>query len=107
MSATVGAYSLRALSSASALAVNVVKGTVGAFPPVALTSNLTTLSGQAYGNGIYTVTSSAGVSSTLYRVFDKGGIDFEATQYNSYTSPNATSPGLYKRTTSTNGVLGE
>ena len=40
------------------------------YPPVALTSNVTTVSGQSYGNGVYTSGSSSG-NGTEFRAFDK------------------------------------
>jgi len=39
------------------------------YPPVALTGNISTISGQSYGNGTYTILSSSGINP--YIVFDK------------------------------------
>lgn len=67
--APVGAFSLRAVGGVTAKAVNVVRYPVVQWPPVAMTSNATVVSSQAYGNGTYTANASISYNST-WVIFD-------------------------------------
>jgi hypothetical protein len=57
-SSAVGAFSLRAVNGISARAVAVQAHPVGIWPPTVLSGFTTALSGQVYGSGTYTVSSS-------------------------------------------------
>lgn len=72
-SSAVGAFSLRAVNGITAKAVQVQTRQIVQWPPVAMTSNTTTISGQLYGNGTYTALSSNGCVANQnqeFRAFD-------------------------------------
>ena len=72
-SSAVGAFSLRAVNglspSGTARAVAVQAHPVVQWPPVAMTSNTTVVSGQLYGNGTYIATASV-PNNTIWYIFD-------------------------------------
>jgi len=70
-SSAVGAFSLRAVNggTAKAVAVRAYPAVVVQWPPVAMTSNTTVISGQLYGNGTYVATASV-PNSTIWYIFD-------------------------------------
>lgn len=81
-----------------------------AYPPVGLTGNSTTLSGQTYGNGSYVAYSSSNyASSEGYRTFDKTQISLWSSATQSYNSntPWATASTLYSTTVSGTAYNGE
>jgi len=69
----VGAFSLRAVNgtspSGTAKAVQIQAHPIVQWPPTALTSNTTVISGQLYGNGTYTASSSNGFVTNGYQEF--------------------------------------
>ena len=76
-SSAVGAFSLRAVNGSTAKAVAVQAHPVVQWPPVAMTSNTTVVSGQLYGNGTYVTQSANGyvnmgssTSQAEFRAFD-------------------------------------
>lgn len=76
-SSAVGAFSLRAVNGGTAKAVAVQAHPVVQWPPVAMTSNTSVISGQLYGNGTYITSSSNGyvnmatsTSQAEFRAFD-------------------------------------
>jgi hypothetical protein len=76
-------------------------GTSSLYPPAALTSNTTTLSGQAYGNGTYTASASSVANSIAFAAWKA----FEKTSLGNWTSLNGvygqftgTSPNFYSTT---------
>jgi hypothetical protein len=92
----VGAFSLRAVGGVTAKAVNVVRYPVVQWPPVAMISNATVVSGQAYGNGTYTATEPTAQSNTsttaTFRMFDNDINTF----YEQNVSPNGVyTPNYY------------
>ena len=78
------------------------------YPPAALSTASTTLSGQTYGNGVYTVnrSSSSGESTEAWRVFNKT-LNNDAGDWQSATGRYNTTTGEYIGTMSIGGVLGE
>jgi hypothetical protein len=71
VASSVGTFSLRAINGGTAKAVQVQAHPVVQWPPVAMTSNTTVLSGQVYGNGTYIASDlSGGVVTTVFRMSD-------------------------------------
>ena len=50
---------------------DITTATDGVYPPVALTANSTTITGQSYGNGTYTLNTSSSADLQRFRGFDK------------------------------------
>jgi hypothetical protein len=94
-SSAVGAFSLRAVNGVTAKAVAVQGRPVVQWPPAAMTSNTTALTGQVYGNGTYTASSNNG-TTTEFNAFDynTGTIFGAGTNYltgaGTYIGPNST-----------------
>ena len=76
------------------------------FPPVALTSDSTILSGQTYGNGTYTCSSSTTAASNRapYNAFDK---NLTTTAWFSENNVYNSTTGVYTGSKATNGYKGE
>jgi hypothetical protein len=68
-SSAVGAFSLRAVNGVSTRAVQVQAHPVVQWPPIAMTSNTTVVSGQLYGNGTYVATASV-PNNGIWAIFD-------------------------------------
>ena len=107
-SSAVGAFSLRAVNGTTAKAVQVVSHPTGIWPPVAMTSNITTATGTFNGvtNGVYTASESpnayAGQNGS-YQAFDSnptGSFWHSGLTYNADGSYNGT-------TTQPDGYTGE
>jgi hypothetical protein len=120
-SSAVGAFSLRAVNGVSAKAVQVQAHPVVQWPPTAMTSNATVVSGQAYGNGTYYATESTGASNAsgtaTFTMFDNNINTYYEQKYDglppsyylgSYYYINGTSNVLNSPTTTVSGasVLG-
>jgi len=87
-SSAVGAFSLRAVNGSTAKAVAVQAHPVVQWPPVAMTSNTTVVSGQLYGNGTYVSLSSNGyvnmstsTSQAEFRAFDYNTVSYWEENY--------------------------
>jgi hypothetical protein len=107
-SSAVGAFSLRAVNGGVAKAVQVVSHPMGVWPPVAMTSNVTTATGTFNGvtNGVYTASESVNTwwgQNNSYRIFDN---DPTGTYWHSALTYNGT--GAYiGTTTQADGYTGE
>lgn len=107
-SSAVGAFSLRAVNGGVAKAVQVVSHPMGVWPPVAMTSNVTTATGTFNGvtDGVYTASESPNAyagQNNSYLAFDSnptGSFWHSALTYNADGSYNGT-------TTQTDGYTGE
>ena len=108
-SSAVGAFSLRAVNGTSVKAVAVQAHPVGIWPPTVLSGFTTALSGQTYGNGTYTVSSSETENGNTNRqswdLFKIGTDSALNGHYHSATVFNGNSPNNYTgaATTTING----
>lgn len=85
----------------------IASGTINAYPPQALTSNTTTVSGAAYGNGTYVVTASSG-AATAYRAFDgQTGFDQWWMDSGNYNASTGAYQGAFTTTASGSNLAGE
>jgi len=87
------------------LSAIVSAGTINAYPPQALTTNTTTVSGAAYGNGTYVVTASSG-AATAYRAFDdQTGFDQWWMDSGNYNASTGAYQGAFSTTTASGSNL--
>jgi len=113
-SSAVGAFSLRAVNGVTAKAVAVQGRPVVQWPPTAMTSNTTAISGQLYGNGTYIASSSNGCilnQSQEFRAFDNDPATYYEQNYPTGftydTSGNLLVPTQTQTTVSSATVQGE
>jgi hypothetical protein len=101
-----GAYALRKLSTYSGPTVRIEPHPITSWPPAALTGASTTLTGQAYGNGTYTVSSSEPhttfIGDELWRAFDNDINTKEHPDNNAAAYDGATGIYIPTGTTTTN-----
>jgi hypothetical protein len=97
-SSAVGAFSLRAVNGSTAKAVQVIRGAIGTFPPISMTSDNFTATGTYNGivNGVYVSSASTYYTGSgteqPYRLFDKNN---NGTWWTTSSGSYSTSTGLY------------
>lgn len=111
-SSVVGAFSLRAINGVTAKAVAVQGRPVAQWPPSAMTSNTSTITGNGITSGVYTASSSAynsggGGSVVEYKAFDYNTTTFYESAALSYNNTTGVYIGSNATTIGTTSVLGE